>query len=128
MRAMSVLESAKSNRHRKTHRVDPDGTGRKFMHLTRGGLLRESAGEVSRGHSSAEGRESGWSEGPKNQQKAISRRTPGVVARSPAKRIRSGNYGSYRARWGKAGGWILPQPEPRGCERPPWRQEVEEDA
>jgi RNA-directed DNA polymerase len=85
MRAMSVLENAKSNRHRKTHRVEPDGTGRTFMHLTRGGLVCESRRGVSRGHSSEEGRESGWSEGPKNQQKAINRPTYGGDARSPAK-------------------------------------------
>ena len=66
MRAMSVLGSAKSNRHRKTHRVEPDGTGRKFMHLTRGGLDAERRPEVSRGHSSDEARENGRSEGPKN--------------------------------------------------------------
>jgi hypothetical protein len=56
MRAMSVRENAKSNCHRKTHRVEPDGAGRKFMHLTRGGLRRESAAEVSRGHSSEDAR------------------------------------------------------------------------
>ena len=56
MRAMSVRENAKSNRHRKTHRVEPGGTGRKSMHLTRGGLLRESGGGVSRGRSSEESR------------------------------------------------------------------------
>ena len=56
MRAMSVLENAKSNRHRKTHLVEPDGAGRKFMHLTRGDLRRENAGEVSRGRSSEERR------------------------------------------------------------------------
>ena len=56
MRAMSVRENAKSNCHRKTHRVEPDGPGRKFMHLTRGDLPCESRGEVSRGRSSAEGR------------------------------------------------------------------------
>lgn len=56
MRAMSVLANAKSNRHRKTHRVEPDGAGRKFTHLTRGGLRRESGAGVSRGHSSEEGR------------------------------------------------------------------------
>ena len=58
MRAMSTLGSAKSNRHQKTHLVEPDGTGRKFMHLTRGGFPRESVGAVSRGRSSEEGRES----------------------------------------------------------------------
>ena len=52
MRAMSVLENAKSKSHRKTHRVEPDGTGRKFTHLTRGGLRHESVGGVSRGRSS----------------------------------------------------------------------------
>jgi hypothetical protein len=56
MRANSVLGNAKSNRHQKTHRVEPDGTGRKFTHLTRGGLRRESAGGVSKGHSSEESR------------------------------------------------------------------------
>jgi hypothetical protein len=73
MRAMSVRANAKSNRHRKTHRVEPGGTGRKFMHLTRGGLGRESVQGVSRGHSSEEGRESGLSKGPKNQQKGDQR-------------------------------------------------------
>jgi hypothetical protein len=56
MRAMSVLENAKSNRHRKTHLVEPVGTGRKFMHLTRGELWRESVGAVSRGRRSEESR------------------------------------------------------------------------
>ena len=56
MRAMSVLGSAKSKCHRKTHLVEPDGAGRKFMHLTRGGLPRESEGEVSRGRSSEDSR------------------------------------------------------------------------
>lgn len=53
-RAMSVLGNAKSNQHRKTRNVEPGGTGRKFMHLTRGDLRRESCGEVSRGRSSEE--------------------------------------------------------------------------
>jgi hypothetical protein len=53
---MSVLENAKSNRHRKAHDVEPDDTDRKFMHLTRGDLPRESAREVSRGRSSKEAR------------------------------------------------------------------------
>jgi hypothetical protein len=56
MRAMSVRENAKSNRHRKTHRVEPDGTGRMFTHLTRGDLRRESGGGVSSGRSSEESR------------------------------------------------------------------------
>ena len=52
MRAMSVLENAKSNRHRKTHQVKPGDTGRKFAHLTRGGLSGENRAGVSRDHSS----------------------------------------------------------------------------
>ena len=46
MRAMSMLENAKSKCHQKTHRVEPDGAGRKFMHLTRGSS-RVRAGEQS---------------------------------------------------------------------------------
>ena len=38
MRATSVRENAKSNSHRKTHWVEPDGTDGEFTHLTRGGL------------------------------------------------------------------------------------------
>src|SRR5690554_5129361 len=49
---MSVRESAKSECHRKTRSVELCGTGRKFMHLTRGGLRCESSGGVSRGRSS----------------------------------------------------------------------------
>jgi len=52
MRAISVLGNAKSNSHQKTHWVEPDGTGGKFTHLTRGDLWRESVGGVSRGRSS----------------------------------------------------------------------------
>jgi hypothetical protein len=54
VRAMSMLGNAKSKSHRKTHQVESDDTGRKFIHLTRGGLRRESAGGVSRGRSSEE--------------------------------------------------------------------------
>jgi len=73
MRAMSVLGNAKSKCHRKTHLVEPVGTGRKFMHLTRGGLWRESAGEVSRGRSSEEGR--GNTDGAKGQRNREARST-----------------------------------------------------
>jgi hypothetical protein len=57
VRAMSVLGNAKSKSHRKTHQVEPDGTGRTFMHLTRGGLRGESCAGVSRGRSSKEAAE-----------------------------------------------------------------------
>ena len=64
MCAMSVLENAKSNRHRKAHEVESDGPARKFAHLTRGGLGVERQPEVSRGHSSEEaGRKIGRAKG-----------------------------------------------------------------
>ena len=57
MREISLLGNAKSNRHQKTHQVEPGGTGPSvFMHLTRGDLRRESGGEVSRGRSSEDSR------------------------------------------------------------------------
>lgn len=73
MRAISVLENAKSNRHRKTHQVEPDGTGPKkmFMHLTRGDLRSESGGEVSRGRSSEEARrKAGRAKGRRTNERA----------------------------------------------------------
>jgi hypothetical protein len=91
MRAMSVRENAKSNRHRKTHLVEPDGTGREFMHLTRGDLPRESAGEVSRGHSSAEGRVT--AAGAKGRRNRTARST---------ERLRPQGRAVLRNRWGVA--------------------------
>jgi hypothetical protein len=73
MREMSMLGNAKSNRHRKTHQVEPDGTGPKkmFMHLTRGDLRRESGGEVSRGRSSEEARgKAGGAKGRRTTERA----------------------------------------------------------
>ena len=64
---MSVLVNAKSMSHRKTHQVEPGGTGRKFMHLTRGDLVGESLQEVSRSHSSEDR--------PGNREVAKGRRT-----------------------------------------------------
>lgn len=89
MRAMSVRENAKSNCHRKTHLVEPGGTGREFMHLTRGDLLRESAGEVSRGRSSGEGR--GNPVGAKGRRNRTARST---------ERLRRRWQGVLRNRWG----------------------------
>lgn len=43
---MSVLGNAKSDSHRKTHTVEPDGTGRKYMFLL-GEISRVRAGEKS---------------------------------------------------------------------------------
>ena len=73
MRAISMLENAKSNRHQKTHQVEPGGTGpkRMFMHLTRGDLLSESEGEVSRGRSSEEARrKAGGAKGRRTTERA----------------------------------------------------------
>jgi hypothetical protein len=82
MRAISVLGNAKSNRHRKTHQVEPDGTEpNMIMHLTRGDLGRESGGEVSRGRSSEESR--GNTEGAKGR-----RTKRGPSANHPAGRRR----------------------------------------
>ena len=82
MRAMSVRENAKSNRHQKTHRVEPGGTDRKFTRLTRGDLWRESVGEVSRGRSSEEARgNSGRAKGRRSQRR-MRRQTSRVVGRN----------------------------------------------
>jgi len=128
MRAISVLGSAKSNRHRKTHRVEPDGTGRKFMHLTRGGLARESVRGVSRGRSSEEGRENGWSKGPKNPRRQSTDRPTGnkrVVPRNTlgvATSAASGSGGDRR----RGGPAFRPNHAAASLSRT--RKEVEEDA
>jgi hypothetical protein len=98
MRATSVLGNAKSNRHRKTHRVEPDGTGREFTHLTRGGLRRESAGGVSRGRSSEESR--GNPEGAKGRRdraKRDRRTAPQARARRTPKPAGRDNHGRHLA-------------------------------
>ena len=105
MRAMSVLGSAKSNRHRKTHRVEPDGTGRKFMHLTRGGFFGESQRGVSRGHSSEESRRKAeGAKGRRTNERAQERPAPRREARRTAKRRGRCNCGSHPGRrTGEAG-------------------------
>jgi hypothetical protein len=50
--AMSVLVNTKSNVTNRHVWVESGGTGRKLSHLTRGDLLCESRGEVSRSRSS----------------------------------------------------------------------------
>ena len=82
MRAISVLGNAKSNRHRKTHQVEPDGTGPKkmFMHLTRGDLRCKSGGEVSRGRSSEEARrKAGGAKGRRTQEAKEPQKDRGVI-------------------------------------------------
>lgn len=100
MRAMSVREDAKSNRHRKTHRVEPDGTGRKSMHLTRGGLFLENGGGVSRGHSSGESR--GNLEGAKGRR--TSRRRSTDRLREAWREVARNNGGLATAASSSAGG------------------------
>ena len=70
-RAMSVLENAKSNPHRKTSEVEPDDLARGFTHLTRGDLRRESVGGVSRGRSSEDaGRKAGRAKARRTKERA----------------------------------------------------------
>ena len=52
--AMSVRGNTKSKGHRKAYLVEPCGTGRKFMHLTRGDLRAERHAGVSIGHISGD--------------------------------------------------------------------------
>ncbi len=126
---MRALEATKSNRHRKPLTVEPDGAGRKFMHLTRGGLRSESAAGVSRGHSSEES--------PGNREGAKGRRTK---REQSANDPRSGEREGHRngegvataaaSRTGAGGkrGWIPPRSVGAMAESPGERKEVSEDA
>jgi hypothetical protein len=76
MRAISVLENAKSNGHQKTHRVEPGGTGREFTRLTRGGPPCESGAGVSRGRSSEEFRGNPGGAKGRREEERRDRRTP----------------------------------------------------
>jgi hypothetical protein len=129
MRAMSVLGNAKSNCHRKTHRVEPDGAGRKFMHLTRGGLLRESAGEVSRGHSSEESRRK--AEGAKGRRTDRRQSADGLSERwREATRNIAGATTTVATSEGDSpgGGGFRPRRESCVSESPLTRKEAAEDA
>ncbi len=106
MRAISVLGNAKSNCHRKTHRVEPDGTGRKFTHLTRGDLWRESTGEVSRGRSS----EDAWG----NPRRAKGRRSQGRRRRQTSRVVGRDGRATSETRFPASdaglGEWWIPRP------------------
>jgi hypothetical protein len=129
MRAISVRENAKSYSHRKTHRVEPDGTCRKSMHLTRGGLPRESEGGVSRGHSSEESR--GNPEGAKGR-RTHRRRSADGLREMWRVAVRNG-MGLTTAVDPQAGGARAARWNP-GCKRTaggkpqPARKEAQEDA
>ena len=82
MWAISVLGNAKSDCHRKTHGVELDGAGRKYMHLTRGELEHESVREVSRVRSSEEARrKAGGAKG-----RRVTKARPEVNLRQQARR------------------------------------------
>ena len=128
MRAMSVLGNAKSNRHRKTHQVEPDGTGpkRMFMHLTRGDLRRESGGEVSRGRSSEEARrKAGGAKGRRTTERATKAglRNDGVE-RPGTRRERQLSAASPLGER-RASGWIAASEAGAGGKSPDARKEEE---
>ena len=99
MREMSQRQHAKSNCHRKMHRVEPEGAGRMFMHLTRGDPRPERDAGVSRGHSSVES--------PGNGEGAKGRRTKrGQSAPELPKGGREGPRNGLGAAWGShAASW-----------------------
>lgn len=120
MRAMSVLANAKSNCHRKTHRVEPGGTGRKFTHLTRGDLRRESVGEVSRGRSSEDARGNPGGAKGRREEARRDRRTPSRArAGRPPKPTGRDNHGRLPVGRGREAGVESPAQRPRGSRVPP---------
>jgi hypothetical protein len=129
MRAMSVLANAKSNRHRKTHRVEPEGAGRMFRPLTRGDPRPERAGEVSRGRSSVEA--------PGNRGGAKGQRTKRGRSILPLRRerredIRNGGGAATAAATlpggPKGSGWNAGRSRGAGVESLGVRKEDEDDA
>ncbi len=127
--AMSMLGNAKSKSQRKTHQVESGGTGRKFLHLTRGGLSRESGRGISRGHSSEDR--------PGNGEGAKGRRT----TREPSTDLLCGDRREERRNTESVAtaaathcgspernGWILDPRRDASFKSPDRRKEVAEDA
>src|SRR5699024_9518344 len=113
---MSVLGTAKSDRHRKAHHVESGGTARKFWHLTRGDLCGESREEVSRGHSSEEAAVMGAerrAEEPKTPIEASGRSASSILKPSDA-----ATAAAIRTGGGVARGGFLKCDKAIGCERP----------
>ena len=114
MRAMSVLVSAKSDRHRKTHGVESDSPARKFTHLTRGGLPIERWAGVSRGRMS----EDAWRKpGGAKGRRTSSRRSTSRLRKET--RVVARNHSDMQLRqvprWARHGGrWIPVRPVERG--------------
>jgi hypothetical protein len=123
MRAISVLGNAKSNSHQKTHRVESGGTGRKFMHLTRGGLRGESRAEVSRDHSSEDtGRKTGRAKGRRTSRRRSTDRLR--KARRGVVRNEQGHATAASSLLGgrRASRWISVSGQPAGGK---WRERTE---
>ena len=129
MREMSQRQHAKSNCHRKMHRVEPEGAGRMFMHLTRGDLRWESGGEVSRGRSSGESR--GNTEGAKGRRTKRGQSAP-ELPEGGREGLRNGpgaaTAAATRTGGRRTAGW---NPRTGPCGKPkstPGRKEAAEDA
>lgn len=107
MRAISVLGNAKSNCHRKTHEVELDGAGRKYMHLTRGDLAHENEREVSTVRSSEEAYRK--ASGAKGRRVTRTGHDPNSLQEASRRSKDKGrcNCGSHPLRRGMLDEWIL---------------------
>jgi len=114
-------------RHRKTHEVESGDPGRKSWRLTRGDLLDESRGGVSRGHSSEEARETARSEGPKDHETDHSNNLYGL-ARSLPKRTDAATAAAHRTGGGAECRWIPARGDTAGGERGHERMRKQEGA
>ena len=125
---MSVLGNAKSNRHRKTHQVKPDGAGREFTHLTRGGLPCESKAGVSRGRSSEEARrKAGGAKGRRTTKVRSADRLGSMARRDVKQRGATTTVATSAARRVGAGGFRF-CPVARGLSQAFSGMEVMDDA
>jgi hypothetical protein len=75
-----------------------------------------------------EGRESGWSEGPKDQQKAVNRPTSAGGAGSPAKQTGAATAAATGTGGARSHGGSVVQARRAEASVPRLRKEVEEDA
>jgi hypothetical protein len=129
VRAMSVLGNAKSKSHRKTHRVEPGDAGRKFMHLTRGDLLCESTGGVSRGRSSEDARpKAGRAKGQRTKREQSADRLRQVGQEVPRNRAGLAITAYSRADGSRAGWWNPLSDAAMKGKPPAERKEATEDA
>ena len=122
MRAISVLGNAKSNCHRKTHAVELDGAGRKYMHLTRGDLAHESVREVSTVRSSEEARRKVGGAKERRVTRAEPEPSPRQEARRRLKGKRRCNCGSHPCGAVHRGEWTLTGVTGLAVESKRWRE------